>query len=270
MLTVFLCKKCKYFHTVHNEAAKEASDFVNRITRRFLFKEKKVVPVTISKESQCSFKDFYGMNDIPMIPNGRNIPVDLQVSDAVKNEINQYKKSESTRVIVCLARFEPVKRQDLLARVAKNLSQEGFDFTLLYIGNKRDAELVSRTEMAMPECAYLLGERENPLEYLQFAHAYCLFSHHEGLPISLIEALGVGCVPVCTPVGGIVNLVDNGKNGILADSITEQDCYIALKRFLSLSDQELSAMSSAAKISYAPYTMSECANNYERIFNLHI
>ena len=29
----------------------------------------------------------------------------------------------------------------------------------------------------------------------------------------MIEAIGVGCIPVCTPVGGIVDVVHNGENG---------------------------------------------------------
>lgn len=41
--------------------------------------------------------------------------------------------------------------------------------------------------------------------------AYALCSSYEGMPISLIEAIGVGCIPVCTPVGGIVDVVHNGE-----------------------------------------------------------
>ncbi len=54
-----------------------------------------------------------------------------------------------------------------------------------------------------------------PLEYLKMGDAYALCSSYEGMPISLIEAIGVGCIPVCTPVGGIVDVVHNGENGFL-------------------------------------------------------
>ena len=52
--------------------------------------------------------------------------------------------------------------------------------------------------------------------------AYALCSSYEGMPISLIEAIGVGCIPVCTPVGGIVDVVHNGENGFLSDGIGEE------------------------------------------------
>ncbi len=266
LLSVLLCRFPKYFHTIHSDAAKEAGGKVGTFIRRLLFKNHAVVPVTISVESQQSFRDFYGIENVAKIPNGRNISDNILVSDEVLSEVNSYKKGETTRVLVCLARFEPVKRQDLLARVANRLSKEGFDFILLYIGRLSDVALVSRTTQEKPDCAHLLGERENPLEYLKMADAYCLFSEYEGLPISLIEALGVGCIPVCTPVGGIVNVLKDGKNGFLAGDITEQSCYEALKRFLLLSDSEVSEMSCEARNSYKPYTMVECADNYVSLF----
>ena len=105
-----------------------------------------------------------------------------------------------------------------------------------------------------------MGERHNPLEYLKSADAFCLCSLYEGLPISLIEALGVGNVPVCTPVGGIINLVKDSKD------TTEEEYYYCLKRFMSLSDSNLKEMKMHAIDSYAPYSMNTCAYNYLQMF----
>ena len=52
------------------------------------------------------------------------------------------------------------------------------------------------------------------------------------MPISLLEALAVGAVPVCTPVGGIPNAVIDGENGFLSTDNTEAAYYEAMKRFL--------------------------------------
>ena len=42
---------------------------------------------------------------------------------------------------------------------------------------------------------------------MYLSDAFCLTSVYEGLPISLLEAISCGCVPVCTPVGGITEVV---------------------------------------------------------------
>lgn len=98
-----------------------------------------------------------------------------------------------------------------LAKVTARLYAEGYDFSVLAIGSTSQTDIVEEVKSLKSENFYILGERKNPLEYLKVADAYALCSSYEGLPISLIEALGVGAVPVCTPVGGIVNLVHDGE-----------------------------------------------------------
>lgn len=264
-LSAAINRRVVYCHTVHTTADKEAGSFVCRGVRRLLFKTKLSIPITISEESHRSFLDFYGI-DAPMIDNGRNIPMNLKLSADVVDEFKTYRRSDKTRVLVCLARMYPVKRHTLLAKVTARLYAEGYDFTVLAIGSTSQIDIVEEVKSLKSENFYILGERKNPLEYLKAADAYALCSSYEGLPISLIEALGVGAVPVCTPVGGIVNLVHNGENGILAAGLEEDDYYNAMKRFLDLDDEALCAMSKKAKESYAPFSMTECAQKYVSLF----
>ncbi len=221
--------------------------------------------VTISEVSHRSFVDFYKM-DTPMIFNGRNIPANLKVSDEVRAECNSYRKNEKTRLIVHLAHLDNVKRQLLHARVAKRLQNEGYNLGVLFIGSQRDSEYVEQVKAEMPECCHLLGQRTNPLEYLKESGAFALSSLYEGLPISLIEALGVGAIPICTPVGGIVDLVKDGENGFLSADLEEESFYQAEKRYLEMSDEELEQMRKKAFESYAPFSMTECATKYEEVY----
>lgn len=264
-LSAAINRRVVYCHTVHNTADKESNSFVCRGVRRLLFKTRLSTPITISEESQRSFLDYYGI-DAPLIDNGRNVPADLALSASVVDEFKKYRRTDKTRVLVCLARMYPVKRHTLLAKVTARLYAEGYDFTVLAIGSTSQIDIVEEVKGLKSDNFYILGERKNPLEYLKAADAYALCSSYEGLPISLIEALGVGAVPVCTPVGGIVNLVHDGENGILAAGLEEDDYYNAMKRFLDLDDEALCAMSKKAKESYAPFSMTECAQKYVSLF----
>ena len=118
----------------------------------------------------------------------------------------------------------------------------------------------------MPPCAHILGERNNPLEYLKEADAFALSSLFEGMPISLLEALAVGAIPVCTPVGGIPNAVTDGDNGFLSADNTESAYYQAMKRFLETDSETLNLMSQKAVKSFAPYSMVECAGKYLQLY----
>lgn len=253
----------KCFMTIHSAADKEAGNKAGKILRKILFRGR-IVPVTISEESLRSFKDFYGI-DAPMIPNGRNVKRDRCVPEAIVNEVASYKKTSKTRVLVNVARFTEVKRQDMLARIIARLSGEGYDITSLFIGKHLDKDVLNDVRKVKCEDIHILGEKNNPLDYLMLADAFCLCSSYEGMPISLIEAMGLGIVPVCTPVGGIVDVIDQ-SNGFLSDNLSEEAYYGALKRFLETDQAELDVMRNSLIASYEPYSMSECALKYETLF----
>ena len=154
-----------------------------------------------------------------------------------------------------------------MAKVAKRLQNEGFDICVLFVGSyTRVPEYTSQIKHEMSSNSVFLGEKSNPLEYLKYGGAFGLCSSVEGLPISLIEALGVGAIPICTPVGGIPDVIIDGYNGFLAKDISENGYYEALKRYLQLTTEESNMISENVKKSYSKYSMKECANHYYDFF----
>lgn len=255
----------KYVHTIHNDAQKEAMGGIESFIRKFLFKGQYSHPVTISKESLQSFRDYYH-RDADMIVNGRNMPGKIEFDLSIKDEVESFKNSQSTRIITNIARWADEKRQDLIAHVCKRLELEGYDFAMLFIGATIDKNVLKRVQALSCKSVHILGERDQTLQYLSLSDGFCLFSSYEGMPISLIEALGCGAVPICTPVGGIVNTVHDGINGFLSNDISEDECYMALKRFLDSDSKTLHCMSESAKKSFRSYGIEECALRYIELF----
>ena len=262
-LSTLTYRKPRYYHTIHSDARAEVFSRGRRLVCHYSFKRGLIHPVTISNESEKSFFDVYSF-DTTMIVNGRNVQKDLEPAIEVAHEFEEYRKRG--RVLVQLATIYPVKRQDMMARVAKRLQKAGYDFTLLMIGRVDDKGM--EQSIINENCPYvhILGPKRNPLDYLKLADAFCLCSDREGMPMSLIEALGMGAVPVCTPVGGIVNTVENGVNGFLSKDISEDAYYEAMESFLKMTDEELEKMKQHTLASYEPYSMTECAHKYEELF----
>lgn len=258
--------KIKFVHTVHSDAEKEAGGTIDRFCRKIAFKNNLITAVSISPQSEKSFRDFY-KRPAYLIENGRNVSPALTISSHVIKEVDSYKQTINTKVIVCLAHISPVKRQPVLARVINRLNNEGNDIVLLLIGRKSDQSMVSEIENLRSSCIHMLGERHNPLEYLKYAGYYSLVSEYEGLPISLIEAIGVGAIPICTPVGGITNIIHNKVNGFISKDISENSIYESFKDLLTLSDNSCQAMRNRVLDSYRPFSMESCGSKYMELFN---
>ena len=61
------------------------------------------------------------------------------------------------------------------------------------------------------------GEVEKPDNYYRMSDIYFLPSEFEGLPTTLMEAMGCGLASVASDIGGSRDLVQHGKTGYLAD-----------------------------------------------------
>jgi glycosyltransferase involved in cell wall biosynthesis len=73
---------------------------------------------------------------------------------------------------------------------------------------------------------------EKKINILQDADIFIFPSHHEGLPISLIEAMAAGLPVIATCVGGIPDLIDNNRNGILVNSQSPDELAEAMKSLI--------------------------------------
>lgn len=255
----------KGVHTIHNDARIEAANKINQLVRKFYFKLNLCTPITISIESQKSFERYYGYK-AERIDNGRNIDANMHVSNSVRDEVESYKRTNGTKVIVQVARFHPQKNIPMMAEVAKRLYEEGYDFTILFIGSTSDESIYEEVKRIMPPCCHILGERQNPLEYMKLADVFALSSLYEGFPITLIEALGIGTMPVCTPVGGIPNVINDGYNGVLSKGTSSGEYYEALKKAMLMTREEYAKMKVNAIKSYEPYSMKKCASSYISLY----
>lgn len=58
-------------------------------------------------------------------------------------------------------------------------------------------------------------ERALLIEELQRASVFVLPSHYEGFPVSLLESIALGVPSISTDVGGIPDILDNGRAGLI-------------------------------------------------------
>ena len=260
ILAAFLLhRKSVFFYTIHSDAYMENGPMSNKFLflKQKYFQNRWIHPITISPASQVSFYKLYQCDSI-MIQNGIEPP---QIS-INKNLVDNYKLTSNTKILVHVGRICVAKNQLVLCKVFKRLIDEGNDICLLIVGPREIESIWEDINPYFSDRIIYLGERNDVSDLLSQATGMCLPSIYEGLPITLLESLSVGCIPICSPVGGISNVVEDGVNGVLSKDSSEEEYYIAMKRFLKLPIDALDCMKKNAKSSFENYDIHVTAEKY--------
>lgn len=149
---------------------------------------------------------------------------------------------EDAFVIGTVGRMAKVKNQALLVRACALPRGEGLlgpKTHLVIVGDGAEASNTKNLakELGVEAYAHFPGETPNVPEHLAAFDLFALSSDSEGLPLSLAEAMGVSLPLVCTSVGGVPKVVDEGETGFLVPAGDEEALRRTLKRFVD--DREL-------------------------------
>ena len=160
---------------------------------------------------------------------------------------------------LCPARMVDQKRHDLLVEAWATVPTRA---TLLLAGDgphrRSIADAVAR--QGLEDRIRLLGERSDMSRLLAAADFLVLATDWEGLPISILEAMGAGVPVVASRVGGIaeqlagaVHLVEPGSVAALADGLAEVTTRRLLRADLADRGRRLVATSFSAEAMLGRY-----------------
>lgn len=228
---------------------------------RLLFRSKRIKAVTIAQSCHESFEKVYGLSSDTMICNGRSPMAVTQEFDAVKAEVKSY-NPDGLPVFVHVARFSKEKNQTMLYEAFKKLSSDSVGFILLIIGSDYPRQFIQMVEK-LPGI-HVLGAKHNVADYLGVSKYFVMTSLFEGLPISLLEAMSMGCIPISTPAGGVADVVVNGITGYLSEDFDDISFSNAIKH--ALNESSPVNAESVRREYLSRYTIEVCAEQYMSVY----
>ena len=186
--------------------------------------------IVLSDKEKKRIQAEYQAKTVYVLPNS----VDLaEASSFVRNDFR------SCLHLLFLGRIEPNKGMDYLYDAVKQLQERNIDFVLHFAGIEQgDNGYVERFNQ-------LLGERfiyegivtgKKKTELLKTCEVFLLPSFYEGLPISLLECMGFGMIPVTTNVGSISEFVEEGVTGLFVQMKDSQSIADAINRLAQAPD----------------------------------
>lgn len=152
-----------------------------------------------------------GCKSVEIIPNG----IDLKRFEGLE------RKSHQGFVVITVARLEKVKGIEYLIRATLNLKSQIPNLKLFIVGDgseRKNLESLTK-ELGLEEKVEFVGQipPEGIPEYLVRADCFVLPSLREGFGIAILESLAAGVPIVATRVGGILDIIEEGKTGLLVD-----------------------------------------------------
>lgn len=108
------------------------------------------------------------------------------------------------------------------------------------------------------------GWLKNPFIPLSLCNLYVHISLGEGLPLAILEAMSVGKTIIATPVGGIPEIIEHKKSGILVEP--DANTISRTINELLLSEELRTNLGNNAYLESKKYTWERCANQFISIF----
>jgi len=137
--------------------------------------------------------------------------------------------------IVCIARLDHiVKGQDILIRAIAILKNNHISCTCRFVGDGESRNFLENltAELGLAPDIEFLGTRSDVPDLIADAGMAVLPSRHEGFGIAAIEAMACGRPVIASAVGGLKDLIEHGKNGLLFEPDNPQDLAAQIQRLL--------------------------------------
>ena len=150
-------------------------------------------------------------------------------------------------VVTVVANLRPVKRHDLFLRGLAIARGSRPDLRGVLVGEGPERPRIEGlvSELGLGDAVRLAGSVDDVRPFLRETRAVALTSDREGLPNAILEAMAMGRIVVATEVGGIPELVRNGRDGWLV-SPNPEDIASGLLRAVDVGP-EAEAMAVAAR-----------------------
>lgn len=175
--------------------------------------------ISVSSEMSTQLARRVGPAKVVTIPNG----VDLTRVHSALSVVEAKTRlgiPADCWVLGAAGRLEPVKRLDIFLAAAKETAARCPNSRFVIAGDGRqNARLRDAAQaLGVADRVRFLGHRNDIYDVLRAFDILVLCSDHEGLPMVLLEALGLGVPVVARNVGGIGEVIQDGANGVLVKS----------------------------------------------------
>ena len=110
------------------------------------------------------------------------------------------------------------------------------------------------------------GRVDNVADYLRASDLYVFPSFFEAMPLSLLEAASCGLPCIATRIGGVVDVIDDGRSGVLVEAGDMNGLAAALAAILDMPERGVALGEAARATVVARFDERENVARYRELF----
>jgi glycosyltransferase involved in cell wall biosynthesis len=168
-----------------------------------------------------------GPGSIAVIPNG--------IDAAGYPERSPDAAARPVRSVITVANLRPEKSHETLIAAAALLAPDFPDVTFQVVGagpRRAELEALARAHQ-LEDRVVFLGHRDDVAMLLSQSDVFVLPSRSEAFPNGAIEAMAAGLPVVACRVGGLLDLIEHGRTGLLVEPGNPQALAAALRQLFT-------------------------------------
>jgi len=204
-------------------------------------------------------------SNIFRIDNGTPVPAELPPLGVNKEAIEKrFNLPVGKKIFSTVARVVPLKDQKLLLNAMSSFP----DALLLVVGPSGNDEYYEELKRICPENVFLVGGQSDIEEILLGSDLFLSASHHEGIPISVLEAQAAGLPCLLSDIPGHMGFKKNWPTEVALYFKMKDlgDLKNKIKFFLSHNFIEEELRTNAYNMVKEKYSSRAMARNYQTVY----
>ncbi len=209
-----------------------------------------------------------GISPVQVVPNSVEPRSAETYADGVKALRQELGAGDDTVVIGVVGRIHPGKGQAVLLRAVKKLLDKELDLCVLVVGEgpELDALTALAAELGIEEQVEFAGFCTDAYLYMAAMDIFVVPSLKESLPLTALEAMGMGRAIVASRVGDLPVVIEDGVSGLLVEPGDVADLSAAIEKLVRDSDYRNALGERGSKVIRERYSMASMAKNLEVIY----
>lgn len=229
------------------------------------------------KEEKRHFNSVYLHSDKVVLLSDKYIPIFIKKAKldrtdkliAISNPSLSDNKEvvyEKKKIIIWCGRLGyDAKRLDKMLSIWKKISQRFPDWQLKILGSGDKEYFRKIIDKFRIRNIEIVGF-SNPYNYYRNASIICMTSVCEGLPMVLIEAINMGCVPIAyNSFASLSDVIDDGRNGYIITPFNEKEYINRLSSLMSNPALLRQMAESGRELTYR-FDMHKIAHEWDELF----